>query len=64
MRETERRRKGEESTATEKVEGREKTQLSPGCSPAHPAREDSSQRRLTPFNESWGVRRAETGVCP
>ena len=36
----ERGKKGEESTATEKVEGREKAQLSPDCSPVHPARED------------------------
>ena len=40
MRKAERGKKGEESTATEKVEGREKAQLSPDCSPVHPARED------------------------
>lgn len=57
VREAERGRKGEESTATEKVEGREKAQLSPDCSPAHPAR--------TPFNEGAGrAGRAETDVCP
>ena len=52
VREVERGRKGEESTAAGKVEGREETQLSPDCSPP-------AVKRLTPFNEGGGGGRGE-----
>ena len=57
VREVERGRKGEESTAAGKVEGRKETQLSPDCSPP-------AVKGLTPFNEGGGggVWRAETDV--